>query len=357
MALEAGGNVAFHPRRIEGSPKENELIVPQELLLDGQQRMTSLYQATIRGEVVETKTARGKELLRWFYFDMEMALDPMVAREDSIVIVREDKTIRSQFDQIIDLDLSSQEKEFENLHFPMTKVFDSLDWFLDFNIYWSAREGGTEKAKVFRDFNEAVLKNFTEFDVPVITLDKETTKEAVCTVFEKVNTGGKPLDAFELITAIYAADGHQLRKDWYGEKGHPGIYDKLKVVCKPGDAKVGLLSGVEPTDFLHVISLFHTRELRQAAEAAGKTGKELPQVSGSKEALLNLPLSAYLKWKDRAIDGFERAAKFLYKLNIFRAYDLPYQSQVVPLAAILGDMGDLAEPIAKQSRLAQWYLC
>lgn len=30
-------------------------------------------------------------------------------------------------------------------------------------------------------------------------------KEAVCVVFEKVNTGGKPLDAFELVTAMYAA--------------------------------------------------------------------------------------------------------------------------------------------------------
>jgi hypothetical protein len=37
-------------------------------------------------------------------------------------------------------------------------------------------------------------------------------------VFEKVNTGGKPLDAFELVTAMYAAEGHELRKDWYGDR-------------------------------------------------------------------------------------------------------------------------------------------
>jgi hypothetical protein len=153
MALEAGGNVAFHPRPIEGSPGSNEAVVPQELLLDGQQRMTSLYQATLRAQIVDTKTVRGKKLSRWFYFDMEKALDPTVPREESIVAVREDHTIRSQFDQIIELDLSTQELEFENLHFPMTKVFDSLDWFLDFNSYWSAREGGAEKAQVFRAFN------------------------------------------------------------------------------------------------------------------------------------------------------------------------------------------------------------
>ena len=57
---------------------------------------------------------------------------------------------------------------------------------------------------------------------PVIALDRSTSKEAVCVVFEKVNTGGKPLDAFELVTAMYAAAGHELRKDWYGDDGIKG---------------------------------------------------------------------------------------------------------------------------------------
>ena len=51
----------------------------------------------------------------------------------------------------------------------------------------------------------------------MITLGRATSKEAVCVVFEKVNTGGKALDAFELVTAMYAAEGHELRKDWYGD--------------------------------------------------------------------------------------------------------------------------------------------
>src|SRR2546430_6636026 len=44
MALEAGGPVSFKPRLIEGAPPEARQAVPQRLLLDGQQRMTSLYQ-------------------------------------------------------------------------------------------------------------------------------------------------------------------------------------------------------------------------------------------------------------------------------------------------------------------------
>lgn len=45
-------------------------------------------------------------------------------------------------------------------------------------------------------FYEQVVKNFTEYLVPQIELSASTTKEAVCVVFEKVNTGGKALDAF-----------------------------------------------------------------------------------------------------------------------------------------------------------------
>lgn len=355
MSLEAGGEVAFHPRPIEGSPESNREVTPQELILDGQQRVTSLYQATIRKKVIATKTARNKKLSRWFYFDIQRAVDPLFSREESIIPVREDKTLRSQFDQIIDLDLSTPEMEYENLYFPMTDVFEKDDWSFNFISHWMNREGGEEKIQIFKDFRESVLKNFSDFQVPVITLDKTTTKEAVCTVFEKVNTGGKPLDAFELITAIYAADGYQLRKDWLGGDDELGIYDQLKTYSRPGDAKVGILSGVEPTDLLHVISLFHTRELRLQAEATGKSGKDLPQITGTKDALLNLPLAAFLKWKDQAIDGFQRAAKFLYQQNIFRTYDLPYQSQVVPLAAILGHLGIQSEQAAKRARLAQWY--
>ena len=356
MALESGGVVSFHPRPIEGAASAAS-TAPAELLLDGQQRITSLYQAAKRSESVDTTSVSGKKLRRWFYFDMEKALDHFCPREEAIIAVPEDKMIRSDFGRVIELDLSSPAKEYELLHFPVCKVFNTLDWLLGYNEFWSSRADGKEKMDLFRSFNDAIIKSFTEFDIPVITLAKDTSKEAVCIVFEKVNTGGKPLDAFELITAIYASDGYELRKDWFGDKDADGILGRLKEAARPGEAKVGILAGVQPTDFLHVISLYHTRELRKKAAAEGKTGKELPQVTGTRAALLDLPLDAYRKYKDVAEDGFKRAAKFLFSLNIFRVKDLPYQSQIVPLAAILGDLKDEADPAARRAMLKQWYWC
>ena len=60
MTLETGGDVNFKPRPVEGAPMEAATASPQSLLLDGQQRMTSMYQVTMRGKVVETVTPKKK---------------------------------------------------------------------------------------------------------------------------------------------------------------------------------------------------------------------------------------------------------------------------------------------------------
>src|SRR6186713_3239003 len=62
MTLETGGTADFKPRPIEGAPRAVMQVKPQALLLDGQQRMTSLYQVALRGEVVETITPKKKKV-------------------------------------------------------------------------------------------------------------------------------------------------------------------------------------------------------------------------------------------------------------------------------------------------------
>jgi hypothetical protein len=42
-------------------------------------------------------------------------------------------------------------------------------------------------------------------------------------------------------------------------------------------------------------------------------------------------------------------------LHIYRIFDLPYQSQIVPLAAILADIGDAWEHEANRTKLVTWY--
>ena len=154
---------------------------------------------------------------------------------------------------------------------------------------------------------------------------------------------------------MYAAAGHELRRDWYGKEGETGRQHRLAEAMRPAGQEVGIVAGVSNTDFLQAISLFYTRERRRAAAAGGKHGKELPAVTANRAALLNLPLDAYKQYQDRVEQGFVQAAKFLHTLNIYRIFDLPYQSQVVPLAAILADIGEAWSHEGNRAKLAQWY--
>src|ERR1039458_6706455 len=106
MTLDTGGPVNFKPRPVEGAPAKARDMVPQSLLLDGQQRMTSLYQVTLRGKVVETVTPKKKKVRRWFYIDINKALDPAVDRDEAIVSVPEDKKITKDFGRTVELDLT-----------------------------------------------------------------------------------------------------------------------------------------------------------------------------------------------------------------------------------------------------------
>ncbi len=107
MTLDTGGEVDFRPRPVEGAPAPAKDERPRSLLLDGQQRMTSLFQVTLRGKVVDTITPSKKRVRRWFYIDIREALDPSVERDDAIISVPENRTVARDFGRDVVLDLTS----------------------------------------------------------------------------------------------------------------------------------------------------------------------------------------------------------------------------------------------------------
>ena len=357
MTLATGGGVEFKARQIQGAPEDAETQhEARYLLLDGQQRMTSLYQTCMRRHIVETVTARHKKVKRWYYLDIETALDLQRNREEAVVGVPEDRIQRTDFGRSVHLDLSSPEREYEGAMFPINQVFDWDAWQDGFGDHWLAQHRA-EKRELFKRFKDNVLQNFKNYQVPVIALDSDTSREAVCLVFEKVNTGGKALDAFELVTAMYAAQGFELRKDWLGEDAESGRQKRLSTFGRAADQDYGLLEKIAPTEFLQAISLIHTRARRVVLSAEDPERRDLPPVSATRQFLLNLPLDAYSTHADVVEDGFKTAAKFLRMLRIYRVRDLPYQSQCAPLAAIFTTIGDAWENAEIRVRIARWYWC
>lgn len=140
MSLETGGHVKFKPRRVEGSPEKADKVSPRSLLLDGQQRMTSLYQATLAGKALETVTPNNKKVKRWFYIDIRNALDDSADREQDISGVPEDRIVKQDFWHKDELNLSSVELEYERLMFPVARVFDWFDWMFGFIQHWHGDE-------------------------------------------------------------------------------------------------------------------------------------------------------------------------------------------------------------------------
>lgn len=350
--------IMFAYRAIEGAPAGAAGTRPEQLLLDGQQRMTSLYQSCMRKQVVATITAKKRLVRRWFYIDIRKALAADADREAAIFAVPEDRRVKENFDKDIRLDLSTPDLEYEQLMYPLNRALDWDEWQDGYTDFWSAKGQLDAMRKVFTQFKNEVLKNFSEYQVPVIALAAETSHEAVCLVFEKVNTGGKALDAFELLTAMYAAQGHKLRDDWLGAGDQPGIQRRLAHFGRAADQAVGVLSGVGATDFLQAIALLHTKALRMAATAdPSRKESDWPAVRATRQSLLDLPLSAYKQHRDAVHAGFERAAKFLRQQQIHRVLDLPYQTQLVPLAAVFAEFGDKAEHGTHMQKIARWYWC
>ena len=349
LTLETGGTVRFQPRRLEGVPET--ATAPEELLLDGQQRMTSLYQSAYSKLPVKTKSKQNKILHLYYYIDMRKALQNLTDIEVAIVGVPDDRKIRTNFGKDIELDLSTPAAEFEKCMFPMNQVFDSQDWFYGLNDHWQNRDAQIRQLE--KTFYQQVLKPIQYYKMPVIRLDKSNSREAICLVFEKVNVGGKKLDAFELVTAVYAADEYDLRHDWMGvpAKAAPGRLARMVGTTNPRD----VLKHVASTDFLQACTLLHTRELRLQAEKEGKKGNELPQITCKREALLGLPLDAYKRHADTIEKGFIEAASFLNELKIIWHGDIPYPPQVTALAAAFALLGKEGKPAAARSKLARWF--
>lgn len=342
MLLENGGEARFQERPVEGIIVANGTKA-ERLILDGQQRLTSLTQVLKLTTPVATQDANKREIKRYYYFDIAKTLSGPATLEDSIIGVPEDRVIRTNFGRDVVLDLSSPEKEYSSFHFPCNQILNSDAWELGLHKAYP------DRFLQYMKFREDILTAFRSYLVPVIELKKGTSKEAVCLVFEKVNTGGVQLSVFELVTATYAADGFNLRRNWYGEGPEKGRH--LKLAVKP------LLKDIAATDFLQGISLLHTYERQQQDLSDGKSGKAVTPVSAKREHILSMPLSAYTNWADKLMTGFFEAELFLKHMGFHDPRFLPYRAQLVPLAATLTLIGERWLEPQVQDKLARWFWC
>jgi hypothetical protein len=332
MFLEYGNeSIHFKHKPIEGSSASPD-VEPDELILDGQQRLTSLYNAFYSKKSVRTRTDKGKEIDRYYYLNIEKALDPKADDEEVVISVPGTKKITSDFGRNTLMDLTTRENEFKLKMFPLNIVLDTSEeqnWQNDYYAYYNYE---SSIIKQFTTLFAKIINPTQQYQIPVIQLDKSTPKEAVCQVFENVNTGGVSLTVFELVTAIFAMDDFPLRKDWE-ERQSKWFSDDL-------------LSSVTATDFLTALTLLSSYQ-------NGGT------VSCKKKDVLNLSLSEYKKYADKLCEGFSIAKQLLKEERIFSSRDLPYSTQLIPLSAICTVLMDdnKIHTITIRTKIREWYWC
>jgi hypothetical protein len=337
MLLRTGNDqIRFKPRPVEGVTTSAN---PDSLLLDGQQRLTSLTQALTGHGIVATKDTRGKLLNRRYYLQLETALLGDDRIDEAVISVPDDGVIRSNFGRDIDLDLSDEVKERTEGYFPLRLLYHPFE-----AVTWLTK---LPDSTLMARFTAEVLGPAGTYAIPAIELDNATSKSAVATVFEKVNTGGLPLNVFELLTATFAGD-----KAYYDAHGTDfRLNDDWQETVSKFSAYLAL-GAVENTDFLQAVTLLATRK-RNLADTSAKP----PAISAKREDVLKLTLDDYLEWVEPLREAFIWASEYLADLHIFDVRSIPYPKQLVPLAVLRVVLGDDTDVYGVKERLTQWFWC
>jgi hypothetical protein len=320
----------FAPIFLRGANPPNREPRPELLILDGQQRLSSLiYAVTAPDLSLKDSTQR-----RWFFLN----LDVLLAEPDSdeIVFDRARRELRG-------LDLP--QTQFEQRILPCTNLLSQQrfykwrDGFEDW-LQHNAPEKINQYRSQWRDGWTSAATAFQTFDVALIELPRvqEADGEAigrVCAIFEKLNSTGVDLSVYDLLTARLYRSGIHLHELWAEAcRTHPrlGAWSKGKA----DEHKFGVLV------------------VRTLALLRGLDPK--PRI------LIDLAPAGFEKdWRGAAA-AIERALELITNVGpdgfgVFDEKWLPGFGLVPILAALRAEIDKRSLGEAERTDLRRWYWC
>ena len=305
-------NTLFAVREFEGAPKLNGRK-PIYLILDGQQRLTSLYQAFYgKGE-------------HKFFINLQYLLEGKDF-EESIFHMRVSKA-EKKYDLI--------EKQAKSLVLPLEIICgDSRGYYGWMDEVIEEKDLLKEESSNLRNKLRDIYKNWIEFiehyEFPVVTLSERTSGDAVCTIFETLNRTGVKLSVFELLTARFWPEGVNLRS----------LYDVALKECSLIDD-----FQIDPYYILQAISLLNSEK------APSCKRKDLLNELNSK--LINK------HWGD-VTNAFNTILEILSEdCGVLISQWLPYNTILIPMAAVWANQKDAIgiQIGTNRKKLMQWFWC
>jgi hypothetical protein len=299
----------FAAREFEGAPpldgRKHTFLV-----LDGQQRLTSLYQAFYG--VGEHR----------YYLNLRKLIEGADFEEAIFHVRAATKWAKARED----FALQAQE-----LLLPLSVLKGGAGGFLEWLLGVTnpmATDERTRNLDALTKINNEWIKSIDDYHFPVVTLSDTTETDALCTIFETLNRTGVKLSVFELLTARFWPQNIKLRALWdEARTAHP--------VIETFD--------VDPYYVLQGISL-----------ACRKTP------SCKRSDVLNLAADDIRAWWERAADALATGLEILRDdCKVMLPKWLPYQTMLPPLAATLAKAGapKTAEAGARREKLKRWFWC
>ncbi len=342
----------FALRPFDGSG--HELVdKPNLMVLDGQQRLTSLYQALYKCDGVRYK---GRNF--HFYLDIPHLMsdpDGSIDIGDSyfetaiFYVLQEKNGSRNRYDGLIPrYSLTSSEDEMAAGALPLGLLFDAngklAEWKKNYLVKRSGRDMDRylELDKTWNNLVQPWLDRIRNYPFPVIELRADMPLSAICHIFEKVNSTGLPLDVFDLCTAILWAQGFYLNEMW----------DKTKKEF--GSKKILSMQPLSGTAFLQSLALLDSIEKKRK-----NPGSRLA-VACRKQDLMELSRTTVERWWDVLVEGYKEASKFMADQGILSERILPYSTMIIPLTAIFADIRHRKGEVsvgAAWPKIRQWYWC
>ena len=197
-----GGSSIFKARAVEEAPTLR--IQPSYLVLDGQQRLTSLYQA-----ICGVGQSR-------FFLDVGALIAGSEVNEAVLVFSTEQAA-----------PLDTRQAQADALMMPLSAVRNGgAGRWRDEVVRLRNEEDPERLRELLYRVEDAYIHPLIQYRFPVTILPETTELEAVCTIFETLNRTGKPLTPFELISARAFIGGLSLYDYWaVARDRHPILED------------------------------------------------------------------------------------------------------------------------------------
>ena len=187
----------FSPRAIEGVSAND--ITPKRMVLDGQQRLTSIYYALNSHKFDEDRGLGNTKYTYEFFIDMEKTVEK--DWESAVFSRKKGGRKHSNYD--------TKEKCMSENVMPV-KALEDGERRLKWGIGYKDKTGKEELWGRFEDYAE----EFTNFKVATVELGMETELDTVVEIFERINRTGENLSVFELLTARLYKEDLELRQLW-----------------------------------------------------------------------------------------------------------------------------------------------